>query len=257
MKSRHFFRLAVCFAALLTSVCAAAQPATRPSTEAGRDDKTGKGSIRGRVIDPAGAFVNQSVKVSLLTVNGLQSTVYSDNQGWFEFPDLVPGNYEVQAETAGPQFQIVSQSVQVYRGAPSLITISLVDKNAHPKRDGKSTVSVSELGTEIPKEARKEFELANKASQAQKSEEAIAHLRKAISIYPNFVMARNNLGTQLLAQGKLEEAAEQFRHASLIDEKAFNPKLNLGIVLVEEHQFTKAPDVLPLALTPPPQSTPP
>src|SRR5262249_6589535 len=148
MKSPHFFRLAICFAAALMSVSAAAQPSTRPSTESGRDDKTGKGSIRGRVIDPAGAFVNQNVKVSLLTVNGLQSTVYSDNQGWFEFPDQVPGNYEVQAETAGPQFQIVSQSVQVYRGAPSLITISLVDKNAHPKRDGKSTVSVSELGTE-------------------------------------------------------------------------------------------------------------
>lgn len=248
-ESARLFRLSAALATLLIAVvCAEGQP-TRPQTESGREDKTGKGSIRGRIVQSGGIFVNESVKVTLLTVNGPQSTVFSDNQGWFEFPDLVPGNYEVQAETGGINFQIVNQSVQVYRGAPSIVTISLADKNGPTKWDGKSSVSVGELGVDVPKEARKEFELAAKASQALRTNEAIAHLRKAISIYPKFVMARNNLGAQLLGQGKLEEAAEELRQAVLIDPKAFNPKLNLGIVLVQEHQFSEAADVLARAVS--------
>ncbi len=118
---RPLVNLAGCLAALLVAVVyATGQTATRPQTEIGRDDKTGKGSIRGRVVLPSGGFVAESMKATLLTVNGPQSTVYSDNQGWFEFPDLVPGNYEVQIETNGGQFEMVSQSVQVFRGVSEL-----------------------------------------------------------------------------------------------------------------------------------------
>ena len=234
----------------MAAVCATGQVAGRPQTETGRDDKTGKGSVRGRVVLPSGAFVSENIKVTLLTVNGPQATVFTDSQGWFEFPDLTPGNYEVQAETSGNQFQVVSQTVQVFRGAPSIVTISLADKNSPQRRaDAKTSVSVGEFGADVPKDARKEFDLASKAAQTQKTDQAIAHLRKAISIYPNFVMARNDLGTQLLAQGKLEEAAEELRQAVLIDEKAFNPKLNLGIVLVQLHQFSEAANVLVRALS--------
>jgi tetratricopeptide (TPR) repeat protein len=256
LKPHRLVLFATCFAVLLLAVgYAQGQPMTRPQTESGRDDKTGKGSIRGRIVQPGGVFVNESVKVTLLTLNGPQSTVYSDNQGWFEFPDLLPGNYEVQAETSGMQFQTISQSIQVYRGAPSIVTISLADKNARTKStDGRSTVSVGELGANVPKKARKEFELASQAAQALRSDDAVAHLRKAISIYPDFVMARNDLGAQLLAQGKLEEAADELRQASSIDPKAFNPKLNLGIVLAQEHQFSEAAEVLARAVSLDPQS---
>jgi tetratricopeptide (TPR) repeat protein len=251
ITSRCFVRLAGYLAALLmAAVCAMGQAATRPQTETARDDRTVKGSVRGRVVLPGGAFVSENIKVTLLTINGPQSTVFTDGQGWFEFPDLTPGNYEVQAETSGSQFQVVSQSVQVFRGAPSIVTISLADKNGPERRaDAKTSVSVGELGADVPKDARKEFDLASKATQGHKIDQAIAHLRKAISIYPGFVMARNDLGAQLLAQGKLEEAAEELRQAVSIDEKAFNPKLNLGIVLVQQQQFSEAADVLVRALS--------
>ena len=62
-------------------------------------------------------------------------------------------------------------------------------------------------------ELKREFELANKDADNHKFEESIAHFRKAIAIYPGFVMARNNLGAQLLALGKLDEAAEELQKA--------------------------------------------
>ena len=254
--SRHLVSLLGCFAALLlAATCGIGQPLSRPQSDTGREDKTGKGSIRGRVALPGGAFVAASVKVTLLTVNGPQGTVYSDNQGWFEFSDLVPGNYEVQAEPGGSQLQVVSQTIQVFRGAPSIITITLEDKTSSIRRaNANSSVSVGEFGADVPKNARKEFDLASRAAQEHKIDQAIAHLRKAINIYPNFVMARNDLGAQFLAQGRLEEAAEELRRAVSIDDKAFNPKLNLGIVLVQEHLFGEAADILARATSLNPES---
>lgn len=193
---------------------------------------------------PGGAFVGDSVKVSLLTLRGTEATIYTDSQGWFDFPGLIPGNYEVQVETAGVEYEVVNQPVQVFRGAPSIITVSLRTKTAEAKRAATPSISVGEFGADVPKNARREFQLASKAAQENKSDEAIQHLRNAISIYPNFVMARSDLGAQLLAQGKLEEAAEELRAAIRIDDKAFNPKLNLGIVLVEQHEFAEAAETL-------------
>jgi len=241
---------------LLTAViCVAGQtsdtPDSGPRIETGRmvTDKSSKGSIRGRVVLPGGHFVSQNLKITLLTVNGPQGLAFTDTQGAFEFLDLLPGNYEVQVETSGAEYQVVNQNVQVFRGAPSIITITLGSGNSTSARTSKPTVSVGELGADVPKQARKEFELASKAAGENKTDDAIAHLRKAISIYPGFVMARSDLGTQLLAQGKLDEAAEELRQAIQIDDKAFNPKLNLGIVLVAEHNFAEAVDVLNRAIT--------
>ena len=216
-------------------------------------DKTSRGSVRGRVVMPDGRFVSQSLRVTLQTMTGTEAFAFTDSQGRFEFLELLPGNYEVQAETLGTDFQVVSQHVQVLRGAPSIITISLGGPNSASRRAASPSISVGELA-DVPKSARKEFELATKAAQENKTEQAIEHLRKAISIYPGFVMARNDLGAQLLAQGKLEEAAEELRQAILLDEKAFNPRLNLGIVLVEEQRFVEAADVLERAVSLNPES---
>jgi tetratricopeptide (TPR) repeat protein len=240
---------------IILGLSASASAQTPRPTQPSGEDRTTKGSIRGRVVLPGSSLISESVKVTLLTVNGIQSTAYSDNQGWFEFPDLTPGNYEVQVEANGNQFEIVNQSVQVFRGAPSIITISLRERNASRSAEVKErSISLGELGSDVPKNARKEFELATKASQSNRQDEAITHLGKAIKLYPNFVMARNDLGTQLMAQGKLEEAADEFRQAILIDEKAFNPKLNLGILLVHEHDFVEAVSVLDQAVALKPDS---
>ena len=204
-------------------------------------------------MQPGGGLVSDSYKVTLLTLNGPQNSIFSDSQGWFEFSDLVPGNYEVQVETNGSDLEIISQSVAVFRGAPSFVTVSLREKKNSSTAKATS-VSLSEFAGDVPKAARREFELATKAAAASKTDEAIARLRKALAIFPNFVMARSDLGAQLLAQGKLEEAAEQLREAIRIDDKAFNPKLNLGIVLVQQHNFSEAAAVLERAISLNPES---
>lgn len=215
-------------------------------------DKSMLGSIRGRVVTPEGNYVASNVKITLSTLRGPVTTIYTDTQGQFEFEDLIPGNYQIEVEpTDRNEFDISSETIQVFRGMPAVVSHTLKvkqDAKAKATKHGK-TVSVAELDSNIPSSAKKEFEKATKASQKGSAEEAIAHLRKAIAIYPNFVMARNDLGVQLLGQGKLEEAAQELRTAIGLDPNSFNPALNLGIVLVQQHQFEEAATVLRRALS--------
>jgi tetratricopeptide (TPR) repeat protein len=220
-----------------------------------QEDKTLLGSIRGRILLPSGNFISTNEKVTLLTFRDTIATIYTDGQGQFEFPDLGPGNYQIELDpTDREHFQVSVERVQVFKGAPSIVTLTLKPRESSKKTSLDAAISVSELGQDIPANAKKEFDRAGKASQRGLVGEAIAHLRKAIEIYPGFVMARNDLGVQLLSQGNLEGAAQELQAAANLDPHSFNPLLNLGIVFVQQHRFTEAATVLHKALSLEPSS---
>src|SRR5205085_5646584 len=144
----------------------------------------------------------------------------------------------------------------VFKGVPSVITITLkerTDKSGAPA-SAHAVVSAGELDKNVPKDARKEYERALKAADEQKPAEAIAHLQKAVALYPDFMIAHNDLGAQLLEANRLDEAAVELRAAVKLDPKAFNPCLNLGIVLLKQRQFTDAAKVLDQAISLDPQA---
>ena len=68
-------------------------------------------------------------------------------------------------------------------------------------------------------------------------------------------MAHNDLGAQLLELGRLDEAEAELRAALNIDHAAFNPTLNLGIVLVKKHEFEPARELLDRAVSLRPESS--
>jgi tetratricopeptide (TPR) repeat protein len=192
--------------------------------------------------------LNERARVILQTDRGIKSNVYTDNRGRFQFARLTPSVYEVVIEAEGDRFEIARATVEVFPGSPSMVNITLKEKKANGSSKPGKVISTGELDTAIPAPAKKEFERASDASRVGKTEEAIDHLRKAVALYPQYVMAHNDLGAQLLGQGKPDEAAEEFRRAIQLDPKAFNPRLNLGIVLVEQHLFSEAAAMLKTAL---------
>jgi tetratricopeptide (TPR) repeat protein len=227
------------------TLCISASAQIEKPAMAENADRTGRGSIRGRIVLPGGAFVTESIKLTLQTTRDTISVIYTDNQGQFEFPNLVPGNYKLEIEADRQRFEEFTENVQVFRGTPTVVTPTLKEKTTTASETSKdSVVSISELERKVPGNARKEFEKASQAAYAHKTDDAIAHLRKAISLYPDYVMAYNDLGTYLSEQGKLEEAAAELRKAVALDDKAFNPALNLGIVLVRQNRLMEAADIL-------------
>jgi tetratricopeptide (TPR) repeat protein len=244
------------FLSLLVLVAVAEAQVDKPElSRRGDDDRTDTakaaafGSIRGRILLADGTYVSTNVKVTLQTLRGTVAMIFTDSQGQFEFPELNPGNYQIEIEpTDRGKFDPSSESVQVFKGLPSVVTLTLKAHEATKRKAAAGTVSMTELGRNVPSKARKEFEKANEASRKGLIDEAIAHLRNAIAISPTFVVAHNDLGVQLLSQGKLEEAAEVLQRAVNLDATAFNPALNYGIVLVHMHRFAEGKDILDKAL---------
>lgn len=208
------------------------------------------GSIRGRVTLESGSFVSEAVRVTLSNARGTQAVIYTDNHGRFDIPELTPSNYTLEIEGDNSRFEPVREDIEVRRGSPTVITVTLKEKSSNPtaKPEGK-VKSVAELSNNVPPKARREFERASALAKEGKAVEAIKHLHKAIEVFPEFMMAHNDLGALLMEQGRLEEATAEFLRALEIDAKAFNPQLNLGIAFVRQQRFTDAVDVLRKAVS--------
>jgi tetratricopeptide (TPR) repeat protein len=188
------------------------------------------------------------VKITLQTIRGVESSIFTDNLGTFEFTKLSSGKYQIVVEADRDRFDVATESVEIGKGLPAILTIILREKAA-PGRPRAAAVSTREIDVQIPDKARKEFERASSAVREGKTAEAIVHLRRAIALYPRYLMAHNDLGTQLLELGRLDEAEAELRLSLSIDSAAFNPTLNLGIVLLQRHQFVEARDVLDKAIS--------
>src|SRR5207245_4094796 len=179
---------------------------------------TSSASISGRVTLPDGSYLTESKRITRETSRGVSASVFTDAQGQVQFGELSAGNYQVVIEGDNDRFETTTQKVEVVRGLPVVLTIVLKEKE--PSIESKmiaKTVSPGELDPRVPAKARKEFELANKAGKEGKPEEAIAFLRKAIALYPTYLMAHNDLGAQLLELGRLDEAEAELRAALNID----------------------------------------
>ncbi len=69
---------------------------------------------------------------------------------------------------------------------------------------------------------------------------AIAELRKALEIQPDYAHAHNNLGSALLEVGQNDEAAAAFRQALVFQPGHANAHYNLGVVLLGQGQLDEA-----------------
>src|ERR1041385_6106937 len=103
-------------------------------------------------------------------------------------------------------------------------------------------VSAAELRQSIPSAAKKQYELGLKAVSKGKFQEAATHFQVALSIYPEYLAGRNDLGAQYLKSKQLDEAQKNFEMGLANDPKNFNAKFNMGLVKVERKNYTEAID---------------
>jgi tetratricopeptide (TPR) repeat protein len=209
------------------------------------------GSIQGNVVMPDGSPVSEAVKLTLKTLRGDVATVYTDQQGRFDIGNVAPAQYTLEADADRERrFEITQEAVQVLRGGgPTLVTLYLKEKQGTTQAGADKTISVGTLDQKVPSAAKREFQKAGHFTAEGNAIEAIAALKRAIAIYPDYLAARNDLGAQLLEKGQLDEAANELRAAIKIDPRAFNPQLNLGIVLIQQNKLSEALTALNRALS--------
>src|SRR5262249_26034411 len=195
-------------------------------------------SISGRVVLPSGRSLDSNVKIVLSNTQSPLDTLYTDKHGEFRFMNMREGIYYIEVVGDSKFYEPVSKEVPVPRGANVNVTIFLQEKTVMSfKRPGTALVSAVDFNQRAPDQARKEYERASQLIGKGDFLKAIEHLKQAIDIYPDYLMARNDLGVQYLKLKQLEPAAEQFELILEREPKDFGSRLNLGLVLMEQKRY--------------------
>ena len=164
-------------------------------------------------------------------------------EGRFHFRGLLPGEYTVAAFIPG--HGEMRRTVEVGPGTADAkgrvaITIHLEDSRAVSAGALHQTATVSARELSIPKGARREYAEAQKNLGRREIDAAVSHLKKAIEIAPQFSAAWNNLGTISYQTHKYAQAESYFRKGLDAEPGSFEPLVNLGGALLTEGKLDEA-----------------
>jgi Tfp pilus assembly protein PilF len=206
---------------------------------------TNNAVIRGRVTLPSGFGMEGYARITLRNDQSTILTIYTNNSGEFQVRNLSEGMYYVQAEIANSKFDPVVQKVALGRG----LTVDL-NMELREKKDPTVTtrlnrvVSAAELRQVIPSAAKKQYQLGLKFVNKGDFQQAANRFQEALTIYPEYIAARNDLGAQFLKLKRIDEAEQHFQTVLRDDPKNFNAKFNMGLVQVERKHYAEAISLL-------------
>src|SRR5689334_1993665 len=229
---------------LLLSIMAAAQEVDPKMKVADTNDAI----IRGRVTLPSGFGMEGYARITLRTDQSILSTLYTNNSGEFQIRNLSQGIYFVEAEISKSNFETAVRRVELGRGLTVTVNLELREKKDPLGDRASRVVSAAELRQTIPSAAKKQYELGLKFVNKGDFQQAASHFQEALTIYPEYLAARNDLGAQYLKLKQLDEAQKHFEIVLANDPKNFNAKFNMGLVQIERHNYTEAIDLLNQAI---------
>ena len=201
---------------------------------------TNNAVIEGRVALPSGFAAERQVKITLRNSQAIFSTRYTDKHGEFRFDNLSDGVYYIQAEVDGSEFDPDVKKIELGRGIVSEVKLQLIEKKLPLGFNTSRVVSVAELRQSVPLAAKKEYEFGLKLVAKGDVANAAVHFQQAITLYPEFLAARNDLGAQFLKLKRLDEAEQHFQIVLRNDPKNFNAQFNLGLVRIERKDYAGA-----------------
>jgi tetratricopeptide (TPR) repeat protein len=205
---------------------------------------TNNATIRGRVTLPSGFTVEGYARITLRTDQSILSTIYTNSSGEFQIRNLSQGIYFVEAEIPKSNFETAVRRVELGRGLMVDLTMELRAKNDPTGNRAGKVVSAAELRQAVPAAAKKQYELGLKFVNKGDFQQAANHFQEALSIYPDYLAARNDLGAQYLKLKRIDEAEQHFEIVLSNDPWNFNAKFNMGLVQVERRNYTEALSLL-------------
>jgi tetratricopeptide (TPR) repeat protein len=234
---------------LLLTPSAHAQGSGKSSTGTG-----GTHVIQGYVFFPSGRRAEGTILVKLQSLQYGELQVIPDSSGTFTFSSLAPGSYTVVVN-AGDEYELSREGVFIDTDlnlsrmggrVPSTsrrYTVMVHLQLKYRPGVGKPGVVNAALA-EVPEKARKLYEKGMEQSRADDAAKAADSLKQAVTLYPNFPLALNELGVQYLKLRQINKAIDVLREACKLNGEAFPARLNLGIALLESKQFAPAEEQL-------------
>jgi len=234
-----YFKL---FRSVLTAAAIIAAATVSLAQESKNPGTTLAGQISGQVrfADTNQPAFNVMVSCDSFT-GGLVGQVFTDRSGRFRFTNLGPSQYNISVRVPGYIEQ--SQTVELLTSPSGYVQFVLKsDGTKPPPASPASTISAN-----VPEPARKEYDEASASLAGGKKEnleQAVKHLEKAVSLYPQFVEAELMLGTAYMDLGQWDKAEQALKKTVELNPKAANALFALGELYLKQKKTTEAEQAL-------------
>ena len=166
---------------------------------------------------------------------------YTDRKGNFRFVFNTPGQYTITIDIPGYLPETRSFALLDYTSSEYVFFQLRPD----PKASGAPSGPPGVVNVGPPAAARTEYEQGRTAlSQDGKMDIAIAHLEKAISLYPKYLEAHILLGSAYLDNHQLDKAEITLRGALEINSKSAAAHFAMGEVYRQQKKYAEAEKIL-------------
>jgi tetratricopeptide (TPR) repeat protein len=183
--------------------------------------------IYGQVLTTSRSPVPQLYVELINDVNRIISRTRTDGSGNFIFVGMGTGRFNVRVLPGATDFEEQTQEVQITSLALSNLGSSdsqQVIFYLRTRRDAAAKPAVKGVifAQEIPKDAEKYYEKAVADLDANRTDLGIAGLQDAVKAFPDYFLANDRLGVELLKRQKWQEARDRFARAAHINERSAN-----------------------------------
>ncbi len=191
---------------------------------------------------------NPLPEVNIELLNDYYQTIdraITDGTGRYEFNGLVDGRYTVKVLPLKydlmEQTQLVEINTQTVRGQGGGTSLEMRDFYLQPRKGSLDDAEASVVfAQDVPKGARKAFENAVALFPKKKRPEAMAGLRDAIGLFPDYFHALSRLGRELAVEEKYGEAFPLLMKACDINPKSPTALYYLGYTLFKLKYYPAA-----------------
>jgi tetratricopeptide (TPR) repeat protein len=193
-------------------------------------------TIKGKVRAIDGVTVNNAIVELRQRSGGVIGQTVTRNDGDFAFGGLVAGEYELAVNIAGydPALQLVRFSQMDRMDFSQTLNVEVIIRARQEPTFGPPGTSFVQ---DVPKPARAAYERAVAKLREGKSEEAIALLREAIAVFPDYFHANFQLGIELYRANKLDESLLALERARQINDRDGAVFHWFGLVMIKQHKF--------------------
>jgi tetratricopeptide (TPR) repeat protein len=195
-----------------------------------------------QIFMPGGSLPERPIRFILTRDDGRIETLFTDTKGRFPITgDLVrDADYTVRVEGDERTFGTTVVNFRMFRNMISYVPIFLNDLEDKKRKTG--VLEVADVN--VPAEARSAYQQAMQEVGKGETDKAIKDFKRALSIYPKYVRALNDLGVLYLQMNQLDEATSTFKQSIQINQSFLYPHLNLGVVLNRQGKHAQTVEML-------------
>jgi len=193
---------------------------------------------------PGGALPAREIRFTLTHDDGRVEVLFTDTKGKYQLAGdpAREREYVIAIKSDGRAHDTTIRRFRVMRNVAYVPVFLDPLKGAAPTT--KEIVDVSVYDAKAPAEAKAAYEQATKAVSENNAEAAISEFTHALSLYPQYLRALNDLGALYLKLNRLDEASSTFTHAVGLNPRFYFARLNLGVIYNRQNRFGEAIKIL-------------